>query len=136
MASRRVRNESRLRRKLRRFPEALRQDIGLVMQLGGEEIRAEIERTAPRAEGRLAEAAHKVVSRDGLSVKIGYGNQVGFRRLWNKGGLEALWQEFGTRHHAAQPFIRPAFRAKLGDFLSRVDRAVNRTLRRASSGDF
>ncbi|KWT72373.1 hypothetical protein APY04_0167 [Hyphomicrobium sulfonivorans] len=106
------------------------------MRLSAEELADELTVTAPRDDGDLAEAAHWRMSRDGLSAQVGYGNQPGFKRQWKRGGFKALWQEFGTKHHPAQSFIRPVFRGKLRVILERINRAVGRTLRRASSGDF
>lgn len=128
-------NDSRLRRKLRRFPEELRKDIREAMEDAGRELQQEMASRAPKDEGDLANAAHYVVSRDGLSVRVGYGTAPGFKRKWNKGGgFTALFQEFGTRNHKANPFIRPSYRAKLSAILNRIDQAVNSTLRKASSG--
>ena len=135
MARRRVEGNSRLRRKLRRFPEELRREIRGAMEDGGRELRDELEARAPKDEGDLSRAAHYVVSRDGLSVRVGYGTAPGFKRKWKSaGGFVALFAEFGTKHHKAQPFIRRSYRAKLKDILNRIDTAVNNTLRRASSG--
>ena len=136
MARRRVYNESRLRKKLRRFPEVLRSDLRMVMTMNGVLLAQEIEKRAPKESGIMAGKVRSVVSRDGLSVRIGYSREPRFKQAWKKGGFVALFQEYGTRYHAAQPFIGPAFRAKLMDALRRIDSAVNRTLKRASSGAF
>ena len=137
MARSRMMNESRLKRKLRRFPKELTVDVAAAIKQGAEELRDEIEDRAPKDEGKLAPAATARVSQDGLSAKIGYSaRQAGFKRAWKKGGFTSLWQEFGTKHHAANPFIRPAFRAKLAAILNRVDAAVTKTLNKASSGQF
>lgn len=136
MARKRVTGDSALRRKLRRFPEVLRSDLRMVMTMNGDLLVNEIKARAPKDEGDMADHVIARVSRDGLSVQIGYGNRPGFKQAWKRGGFHALFQEYGTVHHAAQPFIGPAFRAKLGQMLTRIDNAVNRTLKRASSGNF
>ena len=137
MARKRVFNESRLRRKLRRFPEELRKDIRKAMEQSADELVQEIRARAPKDEGQLAENATARISRDGLSAQIGYSkNKSGFKRAWKRGGFTALFQEFGTAHHSAQPFIRPSYRAKLTSILDKIDRAVSNTLQRASRGDF
>jgi HK97 gp10 family phage protein len=136
MAKFRVINQSRLRRKLRRFPEELRADIRNAMVVSAAELRDEIRANAPRKTGALAEAADYTLSRDGLSAKVGYSREAGFKRQFKRAGFKAHWLEFGTKHSAAQPFIRPAYRAKLKGILNRIDSAVRKTLRRASTGDF
>lgn len=132
MARRRVSGDSRLRRQLRRWPEELRQDLRMVMTSAGATLRDRMWRDAPKDEGAMADQVMFRVSRDGLSVQVGYSKRVGFKRAWKAGGFKALWQEYGTRHHAAQPFVRPAFRAELSKILDYVDRAVKRTIIRAS----
>lgn len=129
---RRVSGDSKLRRQLRRWPEELRADLRMVMTMNGTLITNEITARAPKDEGDMSEQASFVVSRDGLSVQIGYSKRRGFKRAWKQGGFKALWQQFGTRHHGATPFISEAFRAKVGDALRRIESAVKRTIRRAS----
>lgn len=105
----------------------------MVMTSTGAVLRDEMYARAPKDEGDMSEQASFRVSRDGLSVQVGYSKRVGFKMAWRRGGFKALWQEYGTRHHAPQPFVGPSFRAKLAWILNRVDWAVNRTLRRAGS---
>lgn len=98
----------------------------------GPEFERALEREAPKDEGRLAAAAHHRVSSDGLGLSVGYSKEkTGFKRLWKKGGFEALFAEFGTRHHAAQPFIRRTFRAMVRHALDRIDRAVSQSIKGA-----
>lgn len=104
----------------------------MVMTMNGTLLANEIEARAPKDEGDMAEQVSFKVSNDGLSVRVGYGKQAGFKRAWKAGGFKALWQEYGTVNHGPQPFIGPAFRAKLNDALRRIEAAVNRTIRRAS----
>lgn len=125
---------SKLRRTLRRFPEETRTDLRAAFDEGSRDLLNEIQSRAPVDDGRLRDAAHRQVSRDGLSAVVGYSkNRSGFKRKWLKGGFEALWQEFGAKQHAAQPFIQPAFRARLHGLLDRIDAAVNETIRRAQN---
>ena len=81
----------------------------------------------------MRDAAHYKVSSDGLGVNVGYSqHKPGFKRLWNKGrGFEALFAEFGTKHHAAQPFIRRSFREGVRAALDSIDTAVSRAIRGA-----
>jgi hypothetical protein len=100
----------------------------------GRVLKQEISQRAPKDEGDLAAQVHAQVSRDGLSVVAGYSKtRPGFKKAWRRGGFTALWQEFGARQHAAQPFVGPAFRAKLRGILDKVDAAVTRTIKRAQN---
>lgn len=121
---------SRLRRQLRRLPKDMTSDIPTVMQWAGKELSDGIRDRAPKDQGDLASAVHFRVSNDGLGVSVGYSaKQAGFKRLWRRGGFAALFQEFGTRHHAAQPFIRPTWRAVIRRVVDRVDTVVTNTIR-------
>jgi hypothetical protein len=128
----RVRGGSRLRRQLRRLGKEPTEEIGRVFREIGPELEDAIRAAAPVDEGRLAAAAHHRVSNDALGVVAGYGQRPGFKRLWLKGGFEALWQEFGARQHAAQPFISPTFRRLLPGMLERIERAVSNVIERVS----
>lgn len=132
MARRRVSGDSKLRRQLRRWPEELRRGVQTVMTYSGDTLRAEIERLAPKDEGDMAEQALSRVSRDGLSVQVGYSKRVGFKTAWKRGGFKALFQQWGTRHHPATPFIDVAYRNKLAGILGDIDAAVNKAINRAS----
>jgi hypothetical protein len=125
---------SRLRRKLRRFPEETTAGLKQAIKESAADLEAEIRTRAPKDTGRLAENAFGQVSRDGLSALAGYSkNRPGFKRKWRRGGFEALWQEFGAKQHAPQPFIAPAFRARLRGILDRIDAAVSETIRKAQN---
>lgn len=132
MARRRVSGDSKLRRQLRRWPEELRRGVQTVMTYSGDTLRNEIEMRAPKDEGDLSEQVLSRVSRDGLSVQVGYSKRVGFKTAWKKGGFKALFQEYGTRHHGAQPFIGESYRAKLAGILGDIEAAVNKAINRAS----
>lgn len=121
---------SRLRRQLRRLPKELRAGFGEIFEKHGKELSSEIAMRAPKDTGDLSEQAHYRVSNDKLGVRIGYSaNKAGFKRKWKKGGFKALWAEFGTRHHAAQPFIRPTWSRNLLRVIDEVSREVNTRLR-------
>lgn len=134
MARSRIDGVSKLRKSLRRMPEAVTKELTIVMAEAGRELEAEIRAGAPVAEGYLRDATTHQVSRDGLGVVAGYSQRrPGFKRAWKKGGFKSLWQEFGTIHHAKSPFISPAFKRVLPGILNRIDAAVERVLRAARS---
>lgn len=103
------------------------------MNTTGAELVAAMEAGAPRDKGDLAEAAHYKVSNDGLGLSAGYSNRPGFKRAWQSHGFVAVFQEFGTRHHAAHPFIRPAYRKVIPAALDRIDAAVASAIRKAAA---
>jgi hypothetical protein len=140
----RVRGLSKLRRKLRRFPQGA-QDL----------VRAEVELAADLV---LAEAKGRVISRrvrdnlsirlgrDGFSAEIGLRGKRARRRAWF-----AHFIEFGTAPHAltsrrgaagkagkggggmhpgtpARPFLFPALEANRARFYRRVEIAINRAI--------
>ena len=130
MASR-LSGGSKLRRQLRQWPDHLTSEIKAEIRLIGQEGERALELGAPRDEGRLSIAAHHVVSSDGLSVKMGYSSGAGFKRQWAKGGFEAIFQEFGTKFHPAQEWIRRVWHQRVGGWLNRIDARVNASLRKA-----
>jgi HK97 gp10 family phage protein len=131
MARKRVEGNSRLRRQLRKFPETMREELTKALVDGGEELRAELEMRAPRDEGKLQAAPLAKLSSDKLSVLVGFSkDRPGFKKAWLRGGFEALFIEFGTKHSAAQPFVRPAYRAKLSRILDRIDEGRRAAVKR------
>ena len=44
-------------------------------------------------------------------------------------------QEFGTVHHEAQPFMRPAFRLKRTKVMNRITRAISKAIKSAGSAN-
>lgn len=128
-----VKGGDRLRRQLRQWPEELTRELKAEFNFIGPDLEDALAANAPRDKGHLADAAHHVISSDGLALKAGYSqNKPGFKRMWKKGGFEALFQQFGTRHHKANPFVSRTWREKIGGYLDRIDAAVKRTINRAS----
>jgi HK97 gp10 family phage protein len=92
-----------------------------------------MERRAPRATGELAGSMVISIRRRGRGIVALVGP--------SKGAFHGMFQEFGTSHHPAQPFMRPtvdedgqraveAMREQLG---VAVDRAVRRLARKAKA---
>jgi HK97 gp10 family phage protein len=126
-----------LKRTLRRLPKAVRAEIPKGLEAAGKLVTAEIKARAPKRSGRMAMAAQYSVSRDKMSVRIGYTRfRNPFKRWWYRGGFAALYQEFGTKNMPAKPFIKPAFRAKLPRALTMIENSVSRALDRARKGQF
>ena len=95
-----------LLRKLRDMPNNLaRKHLRKAARAGGEVIAERAGDIAPRAPGApdLAEniTVSEVRTDDTLSVAVAIGPARGF--------FYGGFQEFGTKNHGAQPFMRPAF---------------------------
>lgn len=130
----RVVGGQRLRRQLRMLPDNMDSQVEKALETGAREMLAEMVAAAPVKEGNLRDNALAKKSTDGLAWLIGYSaKRAGFKKAWKRGGFEALWIEFGTVKMAAQPFIRPAYRARLRSVLDRVDAAVKSVLQNASN---
>ena len=86
-----------------------------------EPMRQQAQDRAPRLTGKLAESMtlHRIRKHE-WSIGADPRSNV----YWD------LFQELGTRHHAAQPFLRPAFE---GERMSTIDR-FGRFLRRIIEG--
>lgn len=128
-----MRGVSKLRRQLKTLEPDIKAGVRATMAQVGQDIEAELKATAPVDEGYLRDAAHHKVSSDGLGVNVGYSqNKPGFKRKWLKGrGFEAMFAEFGTKHHPAQPFIRKSFRKGVRRALDMIDKATSHAIRTA-----
>lgn len=81
------------------------------LRVGAEPIREEAQRLAPFETGTLKESMMTTVSEQtGTSAvaKIGPSRK----------GFYGTFQEFGTAHDAAQPFLRPAYDSKVDEALT------------------
>lgn len=130
MARSRVKGTKQLTQTLRRLPKELRKEARKTFEREGELLRAEMARRAPKDEGDLARAIGVRVTGDGLSVSVGYSAAM-FKRFWKRGGFTALFAEFGTRHHRAQPFISLAYRARKKPAIEAIRKAVNTLINKA-----
>ncbi len=132
----RMSGQSRLRKKLRMMGPAVRKEIEPVMRKSAKLLEEAIAEAAPvgnRDPVHMRDAAHSKVSSDGLSFQVGYGNRPGFKRQWKKGqGFVAVFAEYGTKNHPAQPFVRPVWKKHVPGVLKAIDRAVDRGLKRAA----
>lgn len=93
-----------LSKKFGKLKHALRGKVLADAALEGamEEIVPEAQRLAPRATGKGAESIRAEVSAvTPVKAEVDVG--------WTQDHFYMLFQEFGTRFHAAQPFLRPAF---------------------------
>lgn len=110
-----------LARVLRNLPEAIQRDrMVKALRRGGEPMRERMAQLAPRGRGRDTDFEHMA---DNIVVSLAnrIGSTAGGR--WRprdetehavavgpqKSFFYGLFQEYGTVHHGAQPFMRPAF---------------------------
>lgn len=97
------------------------------VKAAAEVIRSDASRRAPHRTGRLR--IHVVIGDpqregDGVKVKVGP----------DKEGFYGMFQEFGTRHHPPQPFLRPAFDNRREAAVNAAKTRIERALRRAAKG--
>lgn len=85
-----------LTRKLKAMGDGVEGSLADVLKAGAEPIRESASQKAPRRTGRLA--SHIIVTTDEKAALIGP----------DKARFYGMFQEFGTSHHAPQPFLRPA----------------------------
>lgn len=139
----------KLVRKLRRLADhaASEETVMSALEKAAEPTRAAAEAKAPRRTGHLAE--NIVIERvAGLTSVGGAGLEVsqtggrGFKGVGvfaapgtDKGSRRAfygMFQEFGTVHHAAQPFMRPAYdenkRRAIQTFRREMEQAIERAV--------
>lgn len=104
----RIEGVNEINTKLRELVDkATADDVVMSALLRGAEImRALASAKAPVLTGELASSVFKERVGAKLMVQVGAGPGQG---LGSRRSFYAHMQEFGTRHHAAQPFMRPAF---------------------------
>jgi len=92
----------RVDRALAALGEAASDVLEQAAQAGAEPVRESAERLAPELTGKLSESIVQVILElSDSEVEIAVGP--------DKEAFWGLYQEFGTPHHPAQPFLRPAF---------------------------
>jgi len=130
MASR-LTGANRLRRKLSRMPKEIQKDVEVGLRDGANIIFREAQATVRRRFDDLAEAMHIKRGTRGLSFQIGYWKKGNIRR-WRKAGWRAKFIEFGTRTVRAFPFMGRAYFKNEKKIISRINRGVDRALKRAA----
>ena len=98
MAGRGVYGGSRLRKKLRFMPAEVTAELKQVIAAEAAQVLDAIKDAAPVDKGNLRREANFKLSNDGLGASIGYSQGPGFKKNWKKGGFEAIFEEFGTKH--------------------------------------
>lgn len=125
-AKTRIEGAAELDKVLQRLPTIVSRSVGRgALQAGARPIREAAKQKAPRDEGDLSRniVARTVRrGRDEILVRIGP----------TKEAFQGLFQEFGTKNHPAQPFMRPAFDENAQEALTRIGRQFGRGVERAA----
>lgn len=117
----------RLRRLLRRLPDDAKSEVRVAVNTALGMILREMLRRVPRDTGEGAGELRILMSRDGLSGKVGI---IG-ARSWKK-AFHLLFAEYGTTKTPARPFLWPAAEAMRPKVVPLVRAAVDRALSKAS----
>jgi len=130
MASR-LTGANKLRRKLSRMPKEIQKDVEVALKDSANIIFKDAQANVRRRFNDLAEALHIRRGTRGLSFQIGYWKKGNIRR-WRKAGWRAGFIEFGTRTQRAFPFMGRAYFKNEPAIISRINRGVDRALKRAA----
>ena len=101
-----IRGGASLRRVLRQAPDDMAAELRDEIKAGADKVLADMLANVARDSGDLAETIKIKASRDGMSARVGAG--VAGKRDQRKAGWRGHFLEFGTKHQAAQPFVKPA----------------------------
>ena len=136
MARRRsgLKGVTKLRRTLRRLPEALTASVKREMKEGAEAVGDDARSGVPVRTGALRDALLVKMSRDGFSARIGYHPSApGFKRAWKKAGWRAHFAEFGVLGRPGAFFLSNAWETNRRGLLKNIGRAISQTVRRAAA---
>ena len=117
------------------MPQEIKGPVQDAIGDGLEVLYRETYRNVARDEGDLADTLKKQQRGDKLGGRIGWWRK-GNLRNWKKAGWRSHFVEFGTRERKAQPALGPAYLKWQSWIKRRVNKAVNKGLRKGSSGKF
>lgn len=118
----RVEGLDRLLEKFRALPEDMAAAMRLEVKRSALAVQSGARRRAPVDTGRLRNSITHELAPDELSARIG--TNVHY----------APFQEFGTRRHAARPFLFPALEAERQRFTKRVEKALKAAAAKRARG--
>ena len=132
----RIVGASRLRRKLKRMPDAIQWQLRSVIREQVEIVRATMAARAPvsspfkapkdwegKPRAHIRDAIEVKVSKDGLRAQVGF-----ISAAVKKVFFYALYLEFGTKFMRKQPFVFPAWREKRKSVRDAVVSATKKAL--------
>lgn len=111
----RVEGTGALKRFLQNLPREMRRELEKEAEKSAKEMLAAQQTLVPRDTGALADS-FRIVPLEGENVGVSLEVQ----------NWKARFQEFGTQHHAAQPFFYPIVRTWRRRYRARMSRAVRR----------
>lgn len=126
-----LRGVNNFRRLLRRLPSDVSQEVRNEISEGAELIEYDAKVLVHKDSGDLAASISHKLGRDGLSAQIGFSSK--WKRLWRQAGWRAFFEEFGTSHQRAHPFLFPAWEKNRADITKRISRAISNTLDQLSN---
>ena len=124
-----VQGQEQIARKLKGIPAALTPPVILeLLQDAGEPMRRTARQRAPRSDSapHMADSIAFGLGRSrgpGVMIVLGPGRKFFYGRF----------QEYGTVHHVAQPFLRPAFDTQSATVTRRMGRATWRLVARKAA---
>lgn len=139
---------SKLQQRFRAVPKAVRKAAEKALEKNATEIVAMMKRLVPVKSGALRDsigwtwgdapkgsmAIGTVSAEEGSDMRITIYAGTRDKRLGNKDAFYAVFQEFGTKKMAANPFFWPAIRANRQRARSRISREVRKAAREAFGG--
>lgn len=139
----RIQGASDLAKRLKQLPDAVSRKVQLeALTAGAEPIRSAAAHLAPRGHQGAPHLADDIVisapslaqleRRDRFEETV---VEVG-PSITPNDHFYGFFQEFGTKHHAAHPFMRPAFDVNVGTSLNRVLSAFWLSIRKALPQSF
>lgn len=99
------------------LPEETRDGAEAALKSWGRDIRATARTLVSKRSGRLRRRITVRINRKDLSAQVG---------VWADDAFYAYFQEHGTSHHAAQPFLLPAFEANRPDVVKDAGKEIRR----------
>lgn len=135
MARRHVLGSEALTRRLAQIPDQVLRDLRPALVRGAEDIADTAELLVPEDEGDLKNSITVTGPGDMTPNYTTGGSQlVPMNMAVVTVGSEDVrtghLQEFGTAHHEAQPFLRPAFRLKKMKVMRRIETALRKAIKR------
>jgi hypothetical protein len=130
-----IKNRERLRKKIRRLPDATRDELVKALVASGQEINGLQKRFVPRDEGDLADTIGMIEHPEDLKVVLVAGGPKTTRPVREGVDLEydyAFAQEFGTQEMPANPFFFPGYRLGKKRAKSRISRAITKAAKRVA----
>lgn len=132
-----VQGLSELKSRWSAIPRRVREAAEGVLEKQAEEVVAMMRRLVPVDQGDLRNSIKWTwgdAPKGALTIGSVGGQEYGTLRITiyaggTKDSFHALFQEFGTRNMAANPFFFPAWRAKRRKVRSAITRALNKAIR-------